>query len=131
MFANLALSATLTILSASDVQPNLAEFEWQARPILVFASPDDARLQHQLDAFRAEAAALHDRDNVVIVDIESESALRRIFAPDGFTVILIGKDGGEKLRRNRVVAVDELNALIDQMPMRRREMRRGQGRADN
>ena len=40
-----------------------------------------------------------------------------------FTVILVGKDGGEKYRAERVVDPDELFALIDMMPMRRREMR--------
>ena len=41
-----------------------------------------------------------------------------------FTVILVGKDGGEKYRAERVVDPDELFALIDTMPMRRREMRK-------
>ena len=40
----------------------------------------------------------------------------------GSQVLLIGKDGGVKLRSTEPVSTDELFALIDSMPMRRREM---------
>jgi len=40
-----------------------------------------------------------------------------------FTVVLIGKDGGEKLRREEGANLGEIFGLIDTMPMRRREMR--------
>ena len=40
-----------------------------------------------------------------------------------FTVLLIGKDGGLKLRREGGVELDEIFSLIDTMPMRQREMR--------
>ncbi|MEM7620524.1 MAG: DUF4174 domain-containing protein [Pseudomonadota bacterium] len=39
--------------------------------------------------------------------------------------MLLGKDGGEKLRKARRVTADELFALIDAMPMRQQEMREG------
>jgi hypothetical protein len=38
-----------------------------------------------------------------------------------FTVVLIGKDGGEKLRRSDEVDLGEIFSLIDSMPMRQRE----------
>ena len=41
-----------------------------------------------------------------------------------FEVLLIGKDGGVKLRRDKPVAAFEITALIDTMPMRQDEMRR-------
>ena len=37
--------------------------------------------------------------------------------------VLVGKDGGVKLRRSRL-SVAEICAAIDAMPMRRQEMRR-------
>jgi hypothetical protein len=37
-------------------------------------------------------------------------------------VILIGKDGEEKLNSRTPVTVDQLEKLIDSMPMRKREM---------
>lgn len=45
---------------------------------------------------------------------------------DGFKVRLIGKDGGEKLSSTTPVTMPELFAVIDQMPMRQREMERAQ-----
>ena len=42
-----------------------------------------------------------------------------------FEVILIGLDGGVKLRENELLSIDELFGTIDRMPMRRAELRRG------
>jgi len=43
--------------------------------------------------------------------------------PGQFTVILIGKDGEEKLRSMGQVSMEELFSLIDAMPMRQSEIR--------
>ena len=50
--------------------------------------------------------------------------LRRRFRPEGpgLTVVLVGKDGGEKARYRGVVDPDDIFALVDSMPMRRREI---------
>jgi hypothetical protein len=40
-----------------------------------------------------------------------------------FAVILMGKDGGIKLRRQSQTKLTDIFALIDAMPMRREEMR--------
>ena len=40
-----------------------------------------------------------------------------------FRVVLIGKDGGVKLRQEEPISVADLFALIDSMPMRKQEMR--------
>ena len=102
---------------------SLRPYLWQARPIVVFAAADDPRLVRQLAALRADSAALEDRDNIIVVDTTPGSALRQRFSPGPFTVILVGLDGGEKLRRDQVVLPQTLNALIDTMPMRRNELR--------
>ena len=44
-------------------------------------------------------------------------------SPGLFTVILVGKDGGVKLRRNTQVKLKDIFALIDAMPMRQEEIR--------
>ena len=120
-----ACLSTLAFVFSLMAERELASYRWEARPILVFSTPDDPRLADQIRLFDAAEADLADRDNVIFVDTDPTSALRARYRPEGFTVILIGKDGGEKLRRQRVVAPSELNALIDTMPMRRREMRAG------
>ncbi|MEM7422435.1 MAG: DUF4174 domain-containing protein [Pseudomonadota bacterium] len=105
--------------SATDIENHL----WESRPILIFADQNDPRLAEQLARFGADQHELDERNNVVIVDNEGTSALRSRFKPSSFTVVLIGKDGGEKFRSNDLVEPDTLHALIDTMPMRRREMR--------
>jgi hypothetical protein len=51
------------------------------------------------------------------------AAMRHHFKvePSEFLVILIGKDGGEKLNSRTPVPVDQLTQLIDSMPMRKSE----------
>jgi hypothetical protein len=51
--------------------------------------------------------------------------LRKSYGVDeqNYAVLLIGKDGGVKLRREVPVTTTELFSLIDSMPMRKREMR--------
>jgi hypothetical protein len=44
------------------------------------------------------------------------------FAKVGFALVLIGKDGGEKLRPREIVDSETLCRLIDSMPMRQEEM---------
>jgi hypothetical protein len=44
-------------------------------------------------------------------------------ANEAFEIILIGLDGGIKLRKNDIVSREELFSIIDAMPMRRNEMR--------
>ena len=43
--------------------------------------------------------------------------------PGRFAAVLVGKDGTVKHRSDKPVEPDGLYALIDEMPMRRREMR--------
>lgn len=116
-----------TLLAALVFGPadgeGLARYRWEVRPILVFSAEGDPRLDDQIARLEASEAALLERDTIVIVDTEEASPLRARFEPGPFTVILVGKDGTEKLRENRVVGPDEIAALIDTMPMRRREMR--------
>ncbi|MEM6973470.1 MAG: DUF4174 domain-containing protein [Pseudomonadota bacterium] len=136
MTASAALLAAIALgqagfpIAAGALDADLATYRWANRPIVVFADSDeDPRLKDQLDRFLQGSAQLEARDNVVLLDTDpvALSPLRRRFRPEGFTVILVGKDGGEKLRANQVLPIATLNATIDRMPMRRREMReRGQ-----
>lgn len=56
---------------------------------------------------------------------ELTSIRSRFQVPENqFTVLLLGEDGGIKLRSNAPVAVSRLNSLIDAMPDRKVEMER-------
>ncbi len=122
---------------------NLSEHQWRDRVLLVFApAPDHDSLTRQLSILTKNRAGVTDRDLVIYQFFPD-----RGIAPDGtpiptkktdqwfhqfrvekgqFAVLLIGKDGAEKLRREQVVARETLFGLIDSMPMRRAEMRKKQ-----
>jgi hypothetical protein len=63
--------------------------------------------------------------NSTQIDAQAAEGIRRQFdVPLGiFTVILVGKDGGVKLRVNDPVKLADIFGLIDSMPMRQQEMR--------
>ena len=113
----------------------------QARPLLIFApGPNDPQMGIQLRILDEHAAEAHDRQVVGIAlpyqnvgpsDLQlsatdAEAARRRFHvAPTDFTVILIGKDGGAKLRSGRPIPMTKLEETIDAMPMRKDEMKAG------
>jgi hypothetical protein len=74
-----------------------------------------------------DAAALSERD-VIVQEITPHAAPDErpdlgLAAHTTFQVLLVGKDGGVKLRRGTPVVAAEITALIDTMPMRQNEMR--------
>ena len=98
------------------------------RLVLVVGRPNDPRVTQQQAALQHDAAALRERD-VTVQDMTPEAVRRErpeleVAAAATFEVILVGKDGGVKLRREEPVAASELTALIDTMPMRQSEMGR-------
>lgn len=118
----------------------LTELRHTARPLLIFAArPDDPLLEIQLRNLQEHPAAAAERDLVpVAVPVANPSPtaahlsaaeateVRRRFkiAPADFAVILIGKDGGEKLRSPKPFSMHQLSETIDAMPMRQDELRR-------
>ena len=58
----------------------------------------------------------------VLTSEETESVRDALgFSPGIFSAVLIGKDGQVKLSKESAIAMHEIYALIDTMPMRRRE----------
>lgn len=96
------------------------------RMVFVVAQPGDPRALRQRTLLRQDAAALHERDVVVEALTPAEAAARPALDVDphlAFAVLLVGRDGNVKLRRDTPVAAREITALIDTMPMRQAEMR--------
>ena len=105
---------------------DLSEFRWKKRPVLVFAdSADDPAFVEQLELLNARSEELRTRDVVVLTDTDPDarSALRLKMRPRGFMLVLVGKDGGTKLRKPFPWDVREISRSIDKMPMRQREIR--------
>lgn len=128
-------------------QPNtLRAMRGCYRPLLVFApSLDNPQLVQEFNQLKAHAIELKNR-SVLYVPIVPEghnqpipgskvptarlsedelAAMRHRFKvePPEFLVILIGKDGEEKLSNTAPVPVDEMERLIDSMSVRKSEMR--------
>ncbi len=62
--------------------------------------------------------------NTTAIDRQEADSIRDRFgiSPNAFSLILIGKDGGIKLKRSDPVDLTEIFELIDSMPMRRNEI---------
>lgn len=132
------IAAVLSLLVPLQVSAmdSLSQLTWKNRIALVFGAAGDARLEQQLEEFAGADAALADRD-MVVVRVTEDSAeavygsignldaaeIRRQadIAPGEFQVVLVGKDGGAKLKSGEFVDGEALFALIDRMPMRRAE----------
>ena len=116
------------------------------RVLLVFAPRTDgpllgqqlAQLQTDADGFRdrdlllvpllADGSTLPSADAgqlpwTVLAPTEAADVRRQFKHGSGFTAILVGKDGGEKLRRHKPIDAAELFSTIDSMPMRQHEMK--------
>ena len=108
----------------------IESFLWTNRPVIVFAdSPADPRFIEQISLLEEQIDALRERDVVVLTDTDpaAKSDLRTELRPRGFMMVLIGKDGGVKLRKPFPWDVRELGRVIDKMPMRQQEIRDRRG----
>ncbi len=111
---------------------HVSELRWQNRLIIILESPSP---QEDIAALRTYAAQIDERDVIwFVLDANSMATnfpkdvahglagdLRDRFG-EGPPVILVGKDGGVKMRAVRLEP-REIFSRIDSMPMRQREMR--------
>ncbi len=117
----------------------LKPLKWNYRPLLIFSSSDNKHLEKQLTNIENNRKGIIERDMKIIIlnadststmdDIEIDSAqvsdLYKKFnvSREQFAILLIGKDGGVKMRKTQSVEMKKIFALIDKMPMRQQEMR--------
>ena len=141
MFLIIMACASFVNLNAQ----NLEKHSWKNR-ILIFKASDStsALYQEQIKEFRDAADELNDRkfvlykitgDDFEMTDftkgeltdsgkIEGKSIEKILQDKENFEVILIGLDGGVKLRQAEVLNKEDLYKIVDVMPMRRNELRR-------
>ena len=132
--------ASFTIWNPREtLSMDLTQFQWKNRLLFIFAEdgshPLFKDLQSQIVARKAE---IDDRDLIVFevpaqgparmnnspLDRKDADSIRTHFAipSNTFSLILVGKDGGIKLKREDRVDLSDVFGLIDSMPMRQREM---------
>lgn len=115
---------------------SLDQYRWKNRILLVFApDPQDQHLRDQRSLLNDSRVGLVDRDlKVIVVNPKSHTSLATAYSKhlyqvykiekDTFVVVLIGKDGTEKLRTSQPISPAELFRIIDAMPMRQSELKR-------
>jgi len=143
-FFTATVMSTLILLSSAASGKNgveLSDYLWKNRPLLLFApSPNSPVYRSVPDSLSAHLDQIEDRHMVIIEVFENgmiridgksdcrhtaESFRQRFSAEEGeLTAILVGKDGGLKLRQNGRLDLGEILSLIDTMPMRQQEMRK-------
>ena len=124
-------AALLTTVVAAQV-PDLNALRWSNRVLLLFApAAHDPQLARQKQMLESQAAGLGERD-LKVFEITgrapSDEGLRDRFhvKADSFAVVLIGKDGSQKLKHSEPTEPGDIFKLIDSMPMRKHEMRQRQ-----
>jgi len=139
------LAAGTALVPAAASAAELGDYLWQRRPLLLFApATSDPHLVETVRRIEASRCDFADRDMLLgLIVTEGTSTLdgqvldtgaaRRLLSEFGigassFSVLLIGKDGGEKLRVNGVPDLPAIYAVIDGMPMRSAEMGADPGR---
>ncbi|OIX90577.1 DUF4174 domain-containing protein [Pantoea sp. Ae16] len=106
----------------SPSSTSLDGYRWKQRPVVIFApSAQDADYVRQRTLLQQHQQALRERDMVVLSDTRpaDNGVLRKELNPAGFEIVLVGKDGGMKLRQTRPVSAEALLSLVDSMPMRK------------
>ena len=99
-----------------ETNTDIKDLIWEKRPMLVFSNSHlDPNLKEQINMIGSDPHVLSSRDVRVFIDDKPEpnSKLRKRFRPKGFLIILIGKDGQIKLRKNSPWSVRELTRVID------------------
>ncbi len=127
-----------SVVAAPEDNP-LDIYRWKQRLIVIHTGEDVDMATRQYSEFTDELNELEDRDILLLtvrgeeVDLFGErtsmSGNQVVLAcglqPNEFGLALVGKDGGVKFRGSKLVEPTEIYKLIDQMPMRRAEMRSG------
>ena len=127
---------------ATPAQSQLDSLRGTCRILLLFTpTPADPRFTTQQQLLQNHATEISQRDLTIIPIVFNPGSVakdqptllapaepvqlrnRYHIQPAAFTAILLGKDGGVKLRSTTPVTMEKLNTLIDSMPMRQQEVR--------
>ena len=127
------------MLTFNIAAQSLQKHRWQNRLLIVVDNTDDSTKRVvQFSEFEKDLNGLKERKLLLYqftpkgykVGLEekewsaiTEKISRINLQKTGFTVYLIGLDGGVKMEKNEVLGLDYIFALIDGMPIRRAELR--------
>ncbi len=115
----------------------LNKYHWKNRILILFSDENSSEAQRQLALWQKHKAGLVERDLIIFqvkgkhvsgpgaISDQWAGKLRQRYEIENlpFAVVLIGKDGGEKLTEKKLLSIEKLFATIDAMPMRQQEMK--------
>jgi hypothetical protein len=122
---------------------SLDDFQWKNRLLIIYSADQKSlQLEEQLAKISINKEGYKERDLKVIILKNQKVEIWRsnenhlldfhqiikelnIEEKQPFQNLLIGKDGGVKLKSNSPISNEKLFRTIDAMPMRQREMRDG------
>ncbi len=119
------VSIVILIMSVLTTGKAMGQFS-QYRHLLILKNEANQHLaERQMNLLEKAVQGIKERDiKITVADRQDRLYKKYIADTSGFTVLLIGKDGFEKYRTNKLLTVNELFAIIDAMPMRKREMKK-------
>ena len=134
------LLAMSSFLISTSMNPIL-KHQWEERVLIVTASsPTNIGYKSQQQLLTEGKKGMKERNLVIyrlysdhwvdpnqeMLSQEDADAIYDAYGIEKgtFSVVLIGKDGGVKMRKDDLVSTREIFQLIDSMPMRQQEMRR-------
>lgn len=133
------LISIIFLISSNSYSHDLSAHRWKERLILILAADTNVKLfGDQVDELLKDEKGLIERRLKVykITPTKYSFGLKdknfigsNIFYKEYkktntvFEIILIGLDGGIKLRKKGLLTIDELLSIIDRMPMRQAEIR--------
>jgi len=130
----------LTVIASVSISAQeLSSHQWKDRLVIILTTENSKSLhQEQIKIFQDNLDGLEERKLVIYsvmpdqykkgIDAESwinSTRLNDRYRQEGkeFEVLLLGLDGGVKLRQSEILSIEKLFAIIDAMPMRRNELR--------
>ncbi len=119
------MHVSISLIMSFFLLTNATEQITGKRQLLIFGQPQSQLVLQQLELLKKDAAGVEERD-IIITLVAKENPIFKKYkmeASKRLTIILVGKDGGEKHRTYNVITAQQLFALVDAMPMRQAEMR--------
>lgn len=133
-----SLILSLLTIPGISIGQELSKHQWKDRVLLVFgASTDVPYYEDQLSLLSSESKGLEERRLVIYQILPDKYRLGGTDNPwirsgeiyqklmksgTNFQVMLLGLDGGIKLRQDKPVKANQLFGMIDGMPMRIKEL---------
>jgi V8-like Glu-specific endopeptidase len=141
-FLHLLFSLTFTAMSTTSFAQDLSIHQWENRLVLIFSNNlNNADFKKQIAELQTDEEGLRERKILVyqVLPTQFQQGLKpednwqkgsRLYTKyrqneANFEVQLIGLDGGKKRVQTDILTTEKLFSMIDKMPMRQAELRRG------